>query len=257
MIKWIVQEDLYNESGYARLIDALNHYDQDYESVKVIPFAHELIPDANYSDPVLAMGSTSLMGVSEKKGWKPGIFAGPNFDFRVWRKHLGDLLLNYDAEVIPFGDIKVEGDEVFFCRPIFDFKEFAGTVVDADTFNSWQEKAVAYGDTLNGDTLVIKSTPKRIDKEYRVFVVDGKISTSSQYKVGTRVISDENVPNEVHDFVISVIGIWEPASAYVIDVAKVDDDFKIIEYNCLNSSGFYAADCKKLVKSLVDYVNST
>ena len=47
-MKWVIQDNLYNEDGYVRFIDALDRLDQDYEVVKVVPFAHELIPDVDY-----------------------------------------------------------------------------------------------------------------------------------------------------------------------------------------------------------------
>ncbi len=40
------------------------------------------------------------------------------------------------------------------------------------------------------------------------------------------------------------------AHAYVLDVCRVNGDIKILETNCLNAAGFYAADLHKLVVAL-------
>ena len=40
-----------------------------------------------------------------------------------------------------------------------------------------------------------------------------------------------------------------------MDIAETDEGFKIVEYNCLNASGLYLADVKKLFISLQNYQN--
>lgn len=39
----------------------------------------------------------------------------------------------------------------------------------------------------------------------------------------------------------------------MIDIAETPIGFKIVEYNCLNASGLYAADVKKLFKEIINY----
>lgn len=252
-MKWVIQDNLFNEDGYVRLVDALDRLNQDYDIVKVIPFAHELIPDVDYpvDEKILVMGSDSLIKVAEKKGWWPGAFTNYRFDHRVWVSAHGNEMLNYEAEVIRFGDVvPPESGEAFFIRPALDFKIFAGTVITPVNFLSWQEKAVAYGDTLNADTEVVVAPVKDILQEYRFFVVNNHIVTGSSYKIGDRVISTEDVEKDVERYVHGCITTWQPDYAYVIDIARTPDGFKIIEYNCINASGFYACDCQQIVDRL-------
>jgi hypothetical protein len=256
-MKWVIQDNLYNEDGYVRFIEALDNQKQDYEVVKVVPFAHELIPDIdlNYR-PILVMGSDSLIAAAQKKNWYPGAFTNPvTFHQSMWNRKLGINMLNYDAQIVKFGDVRAPNDsEEFFIRPALDFKIFAGTVIDADSFEKWQEKAVAYGDTLNADTEVVIASPKVIYEEYRFFVVNFKIVTASRYKIGNRVKPDTEVPSEAVQFVTDMTNYWNPDIAYVIDVAKTPKGFKVIEYNCINASGFYACDCEKIVSALYEQV---
>ena len=44
--------------------------------------------------------------------------------------------------------------------------------------------------------------------------------------------------------------IHQPAKAFVIDIARVDGEFKIIEINNLNSAGFYASDVQKIIAAI-------
>jgi len=43
---------------------------------------------------------------------------------------------------------------------------------------------------------------------------------------------------------------WQPAEAFVIDIAKTYDGLKVIEINNFNSSGFYSCDVYKIVDSI-------
>lgn len=253
-MKWIVQNNLHNEAGYVQFLEALDNLEQDYEVVKVVPFSGELIPDVDVDNPVMVMGSHSLVKAARDRGWTPGAYDGQDFDYRKWMDIFGDDLLNHDAEITRFEDVNPEEGEVFFTRPVHDFKEYAGEIIDAEKFKSWQGKVISYGDTLNASTLVIKAPVKRIQQEYRFFVVDQLVITGSSYKVGNRVISSNIVDSDVKLFVDRMVKQWQPDLAYVIDIARVEDGFKIIEFNCINSSGFYDCDCQKIIAALADLV---
>lgn len=253
-MRWIIQDNLYNEDGYVNLISALDRMEQQYDIVKVIPFAHELVPDVDYDEPVVVMGSNTLVKIAKAKKWTPGAWTAKGFDYRKWKKNLGKHLLNYESEVVRFGDVVPPLFEEFFIRPIHDFKEFAGIVITPENFVAWQEKAVSYGDTLNEDTLVAMSPVQSIQREYRFFVVNGEVVTGSLYKIGGTVRSDPLVEKEVTDFVYQIMKIWEPDICYVIDIAQTENGMRVIEYNNINSSGFYACDTQKIVRAISEFV---
>lgn len=259
-MKWVIQDNLFNEDGHTRLVTSLDRLEQDYTIVKVIPFAHELLPDIDFppDERVLVMGSDSLVKASQRKGWWPGAFTNDNFDHREWTKAHGAELLNYDAKVMRFGDvIPPKSGESFFIRPAIDFKIFAGTVITAENFLTWQERAIAYGDTLNADTEVVVAPYKDILQEFRFFVVDRKIVASSSYKIGDRVTSSINVDRDVEWYATGLMHTWHPAYAYVMDIARVPNGFKLIEYNCINMSGFYACQTNDIVAALAHLINNS
>lgn len=254
MLKWVVQDRMSED-----LIQALSELNQDYDVVTVIPFANEIIPDVNYEFtlPVIAMGSDSLLRLAKNKNWVPGAFTNDNFDVRIWLGIFGEKLLNHDSKIYKFGEIPAPVDNTsFFIRPVYDLKIFAGNVVDSESFSSWQNKAVAYGDTLNYDTPVAIAPPKRIYEEYRFFVVDGKIITQSRYKIGHKVIYSKEVNIDAINFAERMINIWVPDTAFVMDVAHTPDGYKVIEFNSINASGFYACDIKKIILALNELVNN-
>lgn len=251
---WIIQENLYKEEAFLDLIKALDDFECQYKIVKVVPFSHDLIPEPNIEGHIVVMGATTMIGIAQERKWKPGAFYNKNFDHQIWLKNLGTELLNYEAEVCTFKDINPKYNP-FFIRPSEDRKVFSGQVIDKANFDIWRRSTeqVAYSGytTLTPDTLVVVSPLKAIHAEWRFFVVDEKIVTGSLYKRGDRVISLPLIHNE--DAIIyaqKMVDLWQPDRAFVIDVASTDDGYKVIEYNCLNSSGFYRSDVSKIVMAI-------
>jgi hypothetical protein len=153
---WIVQNNLYNELGYARFIKALERLDVDYLIVKPVPFTNTILP-ADYDsweedfdstpeleiDPnqkIMICGATSLSRIAKAKGWTPGTYLNDNFDFSKWRDGFGkDNILNGNAAVGKIKDINIpfyNTTDHFFLRPVHDTKSFSGVVMskyDLDT----------------------------------------------------------------------------------------------------------------------------
>ena len=57
-----------------------------------------------------------------------------------------------------------------------------------------------------------------------------------------------DIDSDVISYAEKMIAIWQPARAFVIDIALVrGGEFKIVEINNINSAGFYACDIQKFV----------
>lgn len=50
---------------------------------------------------------------------------------------------------------------------------------------------------------------------------------------------------------------WLPNRCCCMDVAKTPKGFEIIEFNCLNASGFYDHDIIKFANSVTDYAKKS
>ena len=94
------------------------------------------------------------------------------------------------------------------------------------------------------------SDVKTIYKEFRFFVIDSKLVAGSLYKLENRHCLDKNIEPDAHRFASKMIELWQPARAFVIDIALTEDGYKIVEVNCINSAGFYAADVSKIVNAM-------
>ena len=251
---WVVQENIQNEDKYEAFVAALRDLNVEHTIVKVVPFARTLIPDVNPVGRVVAWGSVSMDYVSKTKGWVPGTFLNDNFNQVVWSAAYGDNMLNADYEVHEFGSIpKFEGTK--FIRPVHDMKVFSGMVVHGEEVENWKEAIQRISDgysSLRPETPVSVSSVKELAMEWRLFVVGGKVVAGSRYRqyglTDIRLIESDSAPWQ---FAQKMVDLWQPADAFVIDVVSMmNGDMKVVEINCINSAGFYAADMRAVVEAI-------
>ncbi len=250
---WIIQENLWNEEGHSLLLQALDKNGSEYTIVKVRPFIHTIEPDVNLPNPVMVIGATTLVQIGKSRNWFPSAFINENFDFRVQVQHWKDWMLNYEAIVAPLDTIDPPW-EPFFIRPPEDSKLFAGTLMTHAELEQWKkDTSEVYSDgytSLTPRTPVMASAPKEIYAEYRLFVINKKFITGSQYRLGGRFYQNANIPEMVVNFVEYISSLWVPDSAFCMDVADTPEGLRVIEVNCINSSGFYKSDVSKTVQAL-------
>ena len=263
---WILQNNLYNERGYGELIEILNRLDLPILFVKPVPFTDKVISadldpsqfdDINLApdvpdpvEPAIVMGTYTLAKIAHKRGWKPGSFLD-NLNYEIWSRQWGDLVLNPTAQVCRFAYVSIINSK--FIRPTEDSKSFAGKVFSVDDWINWSGSVLAAAtdsDPLNANTEVMVYDPVEIHTETRIWVVNGKIATYSQYKRGSTVHYSPTVDLEVLEFAERVLDMWYPNKAFVLDVAQTPLGCRVVEVNCLNAAGFYAGDMGKLVAAL-------
>ncbi len=256
MLHWIIQNSPYEEEGHYVLKGTLERMGIPHTEVKVIPFSHEITPDLEWENPVVVMGTIRLAELAIKRGWSPGAWTNEKFSYEHYMKHYGDHMLNSDAVICSFGTVteEVPWNEFFF-RPLEDGKEFAGRLISFAEQRMWAESIVEIEQqnytTIDSDTKVIAAPIKNIEREYRYFIVDGKVITGSRYKLGDQVSYNTNV-DDSWDFVQQMVDLWQPADAFVLDIALSNGVYKVLEINCLNSAGYYAIDVSKLVQAIME-----
>lgn len=250
---WIIQENLFKENEWANLIGTLERFDLPYSIHKVVPFIGALVPEPEMSAAkVICFGSYSMRHTAQKFNWTPGVYDLAECDFLVQRQRWGERMLNFDSQVLRFKDAHLSAPS--FIRPIEDTKYFAGKVFEVEEFEDWQRKVCVLedgdGSSLTKDTYIQLCLPKVIFSEHRFWVVDGRIVSASQYKIGVRVLYASDVDQRFHDYVNECIAIWQPHHAFVIDVCDTPVGIRIVEINTINAAGFYAGDMQKIIMAL-------
>jgi len=262
MIRWVIQNNLSSENGdYNKMVLACNELGLESEGIQVIPFSPD-IPSHTIDDKInIYYGATTLMYNLYHQYNKPkGLFFDEEkFSMENYLNIWGEHMINHGSKVTTFKEISQENisdDELFFIRPDADDKSFAGEVMSfgrIKTFLSGITKADNV--ILNEDTKIVIGTPYNITKEWRNYVVNGKVVTSSMYRKNFKLHKDgKDIPLDMIRFVEDRCKEYMPDACFAMDIALCGGDYYIIECGCINSVGLYHADIKKLIESISNHI---
>lgn len=248
---YVVQNNVFREHNYNNLIIALDRLGLEYEIVDVKPFMETFDVKTKRLD-VFPFGSLKMARLSKKLGWYPGSQMNDNHDYMVYKDHYREHLLNYDSRIIKFGDDDFFSVDPFFARPTKDSKVFTGKVFDMESWNRLKANNIDYQTSpiFGRDTDIQISTVKRIQREMRFWIVKGEVITASQYRLGGVVSYSPNVDVDAYEFCRKMVDIFQLNEAFVMDLAMVSGEYKIVECGCMNCAGFYSADLQRLLISL-------
>jgi len=134
---YVIQENLFREYHYNTLIQYLNRYGLEHETVPYRPFTDELPVKTDRKD-VFFFGSVSGARIAMKYGWNPGSLFNDSHDFEVYGSKYGKYMLNHDGFVINANEeLPEELPYAFFARPTKDTKVFSGDVFTKDSWNEY------------------------------------------------------------------------------------------------------------------------
>lgn len=251
-MKFLLQTNLLNPKEISELKDILSKYPTDY--VTVIPFSDELSvsPDQDY----IPYGSTSLtINGKNKYNWSGVHFSYETFNYSAALQNRDDML---NENVMPIEDAikylaKKEKDEIVFVRPSDDLKQFTGMTIDAGEAYLWFKDMMEWQTSgtykLDSGTMVVVSSPKKIDAEVRCFIVGGKVVSSSLYRVKDTLHLEEYYEDCFQSFADK----WLPDDCCVMDLAYISNKWKVVEFNCVNSSGIYKCNKSEIFRALWEY----
>lgn len=255
-MQWILQKF----EDTAKLAEALDRLGIAYSWHKVVPFVGDLEPEPVVANPqnVVLFGSYTLWRYAKKKSYWPGVFKlTPFLHQEAWHPY---LLNGPDAFLVTLGDIpeRLAGEtRDWFLRPVDDAKQEPGNVKSSAEIRNLANRVLALDEheipngSLRHDTELMLTRPVRILKEWRLWVVKDEIITYSLYKEGSRVIYRSEIDADALAFARAMVAANpDYAPAYVIDICRTEEGLKLLETNCLNAAGFYAADLMKLASAI-------
>lgn len=260
-VKWMVQYNLISFSQINPLLDALKKNDIAYETFPVVPFEDEFqLPEAFANEEkLIPYGSTSLMNrIMKLEKWPLGfVFCPLGMKPSVWNLNRMDML-NQDGITMTVEEAYNSLPEgTWFIRPNSDLKAFSGEVIHSDEFRIWIDRLSSGEYLFDGSLELFIATPKTIiGAEYRVFIVDRKVITMSSYGKGTTKVNMDTYLDtpQYKDVYRLAEEFWLPEECVVLDFTTIGGKRKIIEFNCINASGFYAHDIEKFALAMTNYV---
>jgi len=267
MTVWAIQSNGLRYSEQLETVEAITAAGLKWVEISMYPFQDELIGIENLPDdePVIFTGSTKLVDlVYKNKKWNPGVFFDSDlFNVKVWSKHRSDMLNT--PHVMTFKQLEAwwmaNRPRDKFIRPLLDLKAFSGKLMNDDEFFGWYDyttAAINNDPRFDLDIEVAVCDPVNLAYEWRFFVVGGKIVSGSQYMKGTqlesKVVSQDD---EVWAVAQRKASGWLPNDVVVMDICQTKaGEFKVIEFNCFNGSGFYDNDKQTIFKAVTEYVDN-
>lgn len=255
-MQWLFQE--FDDTR--GLADALERLGIAFSWHRVVPFVGDLIPEPDIADPqsVVMFGSYTLWRYADAHGLQPGVFKlKPFVHEKAWHPY---LLNGADALFVQLRDIPdrlPDDGREWFMRPVEDGKEEPGSVRSsreilrlAAQVLDLDEDETPEGSLLH-DTSLMLTPPVRILQEWRIWVVGGEIVSYSLYREGARVVYKRTIDDDALEFARQIVDINPAYSpAYVLDICRADSGLKLLETNCINAAGFYAADVEKIAAAI-------
>ena len=85
--------------------------------------------------------------------------------------------------------------------------------------------------------------------------MDNQIVSASRYMLKGELNESENdIPGAMIKFAEERILEYRIEDVYVMDIAEVEDEFKLIECNCFNGTGFYKHNVEKIIQSVNNFI---
>lgn len=260
-VKWIIEK--YEDSYFLNnLINEVDNKKIDFRIIDKFHFGQVDLSFFNDNDCVVFYGGLSLSNyILKNKKWIPGAFCNSiNLECLTYYSYFGKYLLNKDYIMLPLCDFYRRKGEIYnifsvdgniFIRPNSGQKTFCGNLFHIDTLSSEMKIIEEYGKLPLDRILIVISSPKKIEKEWRVVVADRKIVTSSLYKQDGFICEKEGCDDGVIDVVSSILSEeWQPENVYVLDICLCDKSYSLLEINSFSCSGLYHCDAKKVIEKI-------
>lgn len=258
-VKWLI-EDFEGDGGLDPLIEEVKSQGMRCEVVSYVPFQGGKYDHYSDDDCVIFYGSLNLASqIQREKPWVPGPICNfKNLCCLSYYSHWGRHLFNKDYIMLPLLELSRRREEIYkqfgvddciFMRPNSGAKTFYGNVYPLDELDSEINLMDSYAGLPLDEILVVVSSPKPIDKEWRV-VVSAKYGAiaSSLYKGNGEITSKEGCPSGVLDVANRISAEeWQPDKMYTVDVCESNGKFYFLEVNSFSCSGLYKCDPKPIV----------
>ena len=262
-MKFLIQHNMLNPTELEKIRKAVESYPTVF--CGVIPFSRDItgIEDEENQTEFIPYGSTLMTTIGHDVGKWTGLhFDLTKFNYEQAIANRDDML---NTNVIRLDEaIQILESEVldnpyklFFTRPSEDLKQFSGQVIGAEECLSWFKSMLECETSgsykLEPETKVVLCEPQNIQAEWRWFIVGGKVVSGSMYRWCGQLRKHRVTETEMIDEAQSFADKWLPDDCCVMDLALVDDELKVIEFNCINASGLYANDIPAVFKALWEY----
>lgn len=247
----------FERENFKKIKDFLDENNIENEIYQIIPFSHEIIPQLPKDRMVVPFGCIEFVqevrkmaDVSSTMFFDENVFTNENC-LNKWGTHC----LNNDAQIMTVEDAinTLDKDKQYFMRPVEDLKSFTGNLFEPGHLPSLLERYAGYeNNQFNSKSRIIVSEPKNVKREWRNFIVDGNVVSSSLYKENGKHRKELGAPASVIQLCYNALSLYNPSKAFVLDICQLEDDnFYIVEFGCIHNCGFYSANVESIMDRIV------
>jgi hypothetical protein len=210
---------------------------------------------------VVALGDIELATrIHREHLWRPGVFASvEHFACSSYYRHFGEYLLNGRYIMLPFGELRRCREFLFdtlghegriFVRPDSPLKLFTGQCMSAQTFEVDLEFMGFYD--FSRESLVVVSSPRAIDAEWRFVIADKSVVAGSQYKLAGNNDIQPGFDREAHQLACRIAASgYEPDPVWVLDICRTSDGaYHLLEIGGFSFADLYACDKDAIVSAV-------
>lgn len=248
---WYIQSNGLPFSWETPMLEAIQRCGKPWKAIGMVPFVYTLTGmEDGVENPCMFYGSTKLVEiVSVNPDWQPAaIYDAAWFDPRcgIGKRH---DLLNGDQRLVTVKELR-DGwvDEPTFVKSV-EVKVLTGMVLEpeGDDWMCWTEERA----DLAEDALLVASPYRKLDKEWRFFIVKGEVVAGSLYRRDGYTCKNEPISEDTWKRAQAMAELWMPHETIVMDIGLLrNGDFCVVEWNSINSSGTYRADTDRIVQAL-------
>lgn len=147
------------------------------------------------------------------------------------------------------------GEGALFLRPDQAMKVCEAVCLSSDHERQQWVSFCRKHSGLSEESFIWLSRKQCIGTEWRCLVSGGRVVSSSTYGFEKEPINDDNNRELVHfaNAITKDLDVGDPA--YMLDVAMVGGEFKVVELNCLSTSGVYALSPDAVADAWISALN--
>jgi ATP-grasp domain, R2K clade family 3 len=235
---FLIQHNLLNNRQLQDVSDAVAHY--PHEFIGVIPKTKEVTANKELiGNSYIPYGSTLFSSIALKKNWSGLHFDLDLFSMSAFIKNRGDMLntLVVLSKGSAIDYLNRNKAKTFFVRPDLDLKLFSGV-----TTTGLNAASLLIKTNAEEETKFLISKPQEITAEYRWFIIDRKAVSGACYKLNGKLCATKILDPLQKEIAQQFADKWLPNDCCVMDLCLVGGELKIVEFNCINASGFYGHD---------------
>lgn len=177
-------------------------------------------------------------------------YDGDAFATSAWTEHFGDRALNYGGQIETLERVTalLSAGAVLHVRPDRDDKAFNGGVYDRESWSGEvTRRRSEKGADLPSDLRCWVSSPAEIGAEARCWFVGGELVSGSLYRRDGQRLIQRLEEGPLMEAASVFADVHLPCRDIVMDVAETPGGIKLLEFNPIHSSGWYAGDVTRIL----------